>query len=184
MGNDQKLDGFLSSNIEELNIVRKEDWQRLLGHPEVAGADTLFAEHVFEHLTPTQVLRPGGHWRIAVPDAYFPNEWYQQYARPGGKLVATQHHMVMWSVDTLPPLFEAAGYTVEMLEYHDVAGKFHKANYTEESGRVSRTPANDPRNRGERIPGWGFDPNWVNGSVQMASLVFDAAKPMQCPLRL
>jgi len=47
-----------------------------------------------------------------------------------------------------------------------------------------RTPANDPRNRGERIPGWGFDPNWVNGSVQMASLVFDAAKPMQCPLRL
>ena len=41
-----------------------------------------------------------------------------------------------------------------------------------------RTPANDPRNRGQRIPGWGFDPNWVNGSVQMASLVFDAAKPM------
>ena len=105
-----------------------------------------------------QVLRPGGHWRIAVPDAYFPkylfcfcflignffwsladccplclfskvsstiivvvdnffyikviitafthSEWYQQYARPGGKLLATQPHMVMWSVDTLPPLFE------------------------------------------------------------------------------
>jgi len=166
----------------------------LLAHPEVSGADSLFAEHVFEHLTPTQVmraaaasiqvLRPGGHWRIAVPDAYFPNEWYQQYARAGSKLVATQRHMVMWSVDTLPQLFEAAGYTVEMLEYHDVSGKFHKANYSEESGRVSRTPANDPRNRGERIPGWGFDPNWVNGSLQMASLVFDAAKPMECPLQL
>ena len=88
-----------------------------------------------------------------------------------------------------------------MLEYHDVSGKFHKANYSEESGRVSRsnlpqksanllktcndrTPANDPRNRGERIPGWGFDPNWVNGSLQMASLVFDAAKPMECPFQL
>ena len=47
-----------------------------------------------------------------------------------------------------------------------------------------RTPANDPRNRGQRIPGWGFDPNWVNGSLQMASLVFDAAKPMECPLQL
>ena len=108
-----------------------------------------------------QVLRPGAHWRIAVPDAYFPkylfvlflllviffghwpvavfyayfpkyvvlssyplintsfsvkviiincfwthSEWYQQYARAGSKLVATQRHMVMWSVDTLPQLFE------------------------------------------------------------------------------
>ena len=47
-----------------------------------------------------------------------------------------------------------------------------------------RTPANDPRNRGEKIPGWGFDPNWVNGSLMMASLVFDAAKPVECPLQL
>ena len=36
-------------------------------------------------------------------------------------------------------IFQAAGFTVEMLEYHDVAGKFHKANYSEESGRVSRS---------------------------------------------
>ena len=87
-----------------------------------------------------------------------------------------------------------------MLEYHDVSGKFHKANYSEESGRVirsnlsesadllktcnDRTPANNLRNRGQRIPGWGFDPNWVNGSLQMASLVFDAAKPMECPFQL
>ena len=90
-----------------------------------------------------------------------------------------------------------------MLEYHDVKGDYHKANYTEEAGRVSRqhsfihikdasskpstdlrTPANDPRNRGEKIPGWGFDPNWEEGKVQMASLVFDAAKPTECPLRL
>ena len=116
-----------------------------------------------------KVLRPGGHWRIAVPDAYFPkyfsdlyfsdywvcisliiifipwyfpvlflsqnslkylnstklnlkiiastsiqcirliysmlSEWYQQYAR-AGQILSTQPHMVMWSVDTLPQLFE------------------------------------------------------------------------------
>ena len=99
-----------------------------------------------------KVLRPGGHWRIAVPDAYFPkyvsdyhiyslvfscsfslkclnsikvdlnminstciqcirlicsmlSEWYQQYAR-AGQILSPQPHMVMWSVDTLPQLFE------------------------------------------------------------------------------
>ena len=46
-----------------------------------------------------------------------------------------------------------------------------------------RTPANDPRNRGEKIPGWGFDPNWSEGKLQMVSLVFDAVKPVECPLK-
>ena len=82
------------------------------------------------------VLRPGGRWRIAVPDAYFSkylvflyfvcfhemiydiwyilaaitnsihSEWYQKYSRAGPALVTVQSHMVMWSVDTLPQLFE------------------------------------------------------------------------------
>ena len=38
--------------------------------------------------------------------AFVNSEWYQQYARAGSSLVATQRHMVMWSVDTLPQLFE------------------------------------------------------------------------------
>ena len=46
-----------------------------------------------------------------------------------------------------------------------------------------RTPANDPRNRGEKIPGWGFDPNWSEGKLQIVSLVFDAVKPKECPLQ-
>ena len=33
------------------------------------------------------------------------SEWYQQYAR-AGQILSTQPHMVMWSVDTLPQLFE------------------------------------------------------------------------------
>ena len=33
---------------------------------------------------------------------------------------------------------KAAGYTVEVLEYHDAKGKYHKASYSEEGGRVSR----------------------------------------------
>ena len=33
-------------------------------------------------------------------------------------------------------MFQAAGYVVEVLEYHDVKGQYHKADYTEEAGRV------------------------------------------------
>ena len=34
---------------------------------------------------------------------------------------------------------QAAGYTVEVLEHHNAKGEYHKANYSEESGRVSRS---------------------------------------------
>ena len=156
---------------------------------------------------------------------------------------------------------KVVGYEVEMLEYHDLKGQFHKAEYSEEGGRVerwdlilktkdrkkdrnrkedstdwhflwmqlhllqsykgwclpnqsfrvnlnsqlalnvwtwciferlhlmksfknNRTPANDPRNRGENPHGFGWDPDWVNGTLMMASLVFDAVKPTSCPLQL
>ena len=86
-----------------------------------------------------------------------------------------------------------------MLEYHDAKGEFHKANYSEESAWVSRChkqsaekgkrqqitsqdAGNDVRNRGKHIAGWAFDPNWVKEGLLMASLVFDASKPTECPL--
>jgi len=188
--NSQKLKGFESSNIDELNMLKVDDWQRLFANKEVSGADSLFAEHVWEHLTPNQVLqaaaasfsslREGGHWRVAVPDGYFRNDWYQKYGRPGGGMIATQEHQVMYTMNTLPPLFELAGYEVTLLEYHDNTGKFHKAEYTEDGGRVGRTFENDPRNKGVKIPGLGFDPDYKNGSLMMTSLVFDAFKPLKC----
>ena len=39
---------------------------------------------------------------------------------------------------SIHPLPQAAGYTIKVLEHHDVKGEFHKENYSEESGRVSR----------------------------------------------
>ena len=33
---------------------------------------------------------------------------------------------------------KVVGYKVKMLEYHDMSGQFHKAEYSEEGGRVSR----------------------------------------------
>lgn len=188
--NRQVQEGFIPSNIGELNMLRLEDWERLLAGPEVGGADFLYSEHVWEHLTPAQVLqaaaasfvylRPGGSYRIAVPDAYFPSEWYQLNQRAGGDWVATQHHMVMWSKDSLLPLLQLAGYEVRLLEYYDIRGQFHKVKYSEEGGRVERTVSNDPRNRGIRRKHGGWDPNWKPGTIMMTSLVIDAIKPVRC----
>ena len=40
------------------------------------------------------------------------SEWYQKYSRAGPALVTVQSHMVMWSVDTLPQLFEVPPFFV------------------------------------------------------------------------
>ena len=37
--------------------------------------------------------------------AFVNSEWYQQHVR-AGHTETIQHHMVVWSVDTLPQLFE------------------------------------------------------------------------------
>ena len=64
------------------------------------------------------------------------------------------------------------------------AGVTSKVQKKSKNSTNDRTPANDVRNRGEHIAGWGFDPSWEKGSLQMASLVFDATKPVECPLQL
>ena len=64
------------------------------------------------------------------------------------------------------------------------AGVTSKVQKKSKNSTNDRTPANDVRNRGEHIDGWAFDPNWVKGSLRMASLVFDATKPMECPMEL
>ena len=45
------------------------------------------------------------------------------------------------------PISKAAGYKVEVLEYHDAEGEFHKVNYTEESGRVRRKVEKEERKK-------------------------------------
>ena len=154
----------------------------------------LFEVTTFTHLR--QSTQPHMDWITFVSDGF--------WSMPTMTNVFTIHGH--WSIGHLAiaqctfPISKAAGYKVDVLEYHDAKGDYYKANYSEESGRVSRcheksaekeknstndrTPANDVRNRGEHIDGWAFDPDWVKGSVQMASLVFDATKPMECPMEL
>ena len=83
---------------------------------------------------------------------------------------------------------------------HDAKGEFHKANYSEESARVSRCHKQSAeKGKCQQITGrWKttcetaestlmdglLTPNWVKEGLQMASLVFDASKLTECPLQL
>merc|ERR1712025_303009 len=147
----------------------------------VCGADAIFSEHVWEHLTPMQALaaaasafpwlKPGGRWRIAVPDAFFRHDAYQLYSR-AGVFNVVQPHSIVWSKDSLSELLQYVGFEVKLLEYYSLNGNFFSEEYDEaEYGKVKRTHKNDRRNHGNKDP-----------PGAMTSLVVDAIKPLNCPV--
>src|SRR5438132_8758685 len=83
--------GWLSLERAQLDIRDRLQWGRLFAPDSV---EAVLSEHVLEHLTADEArataqnvyefLRPGGYWRIAVPDANNPDPVYQDMCRPGG----------------------------------------------------------------------------------------------------
>ena len=161
------------------------------------GLPGFFAEHVLEHFEPSQVLRlaasafynlrPGGVFRVAVPDGYKPSPSYQQYIRAGLTPSGNgQAHMVSWTVDNLPVLFERVGFQIVHKEHYDAMGNFFISPdaYNDDAtlGKVRRSSRHDPRNH----PDYDNtnDPSIANdlreGEVFFSSLWFDAVKPADC----
>jgi len=114
----------LCTDREQLDLLETSSWMSLIlathkqdnddSTLDVEGFDVVFSEHVVEHFGLMQaeqitaasflMLKPGGRFRVAVPDGYKPSSTYQQYVRPGATPSgAGQKHMVVWTVDTLPP---------------------------------------------------------------------------------
>jgi predicted SAM-dependent methyltransferase len=179
---------WLCTERADLDLFKVEDWAVF----QRTGIDIVFSEHVLEHMTPLQVrkiaataflfLQPGGRVRTAVPDGYRPDPAYQQYVKAGSTASgAGQNHMVVWTTDTLPPLFEDIGFSIFHQEHWKLNGFFFQ-NATaydrdEEFGKVGRSKKHDPRNigAGRETIGW---PKMRGYS----SLWFDAVKPLDCPL--
>ncbi|KAL7571466.1 hypothetical protein ACA910_019219 [Epithemia clementina (nom. ined.)] len=153
----------------------------------------LFAEHVLEHFDPNQVLfiaaaafyhlQPGGVFRVAVPDGYHPNAAYQDYIRPGTTPSGYgAHHLVAWTVDTLPGLFQRVGFTtIRLVEYHTASGEFVSSNDAYEMdavhGKIRRSWKHDARNAPNHVPKPG---DAIPKGVKVTSLWFDAIKPNDC----
>ena len=202
---------WLCSDRDTLDLFKLDDWLRLFG--SVESVDAIFAEHVLEHLTPTQVsrvasaaylfLKPGGRFRVAVPDGYLPDLKYQQHVRIGGTPSGLgDSHMSLWSTDNLPPIFANVGFRIMPREHWTADGTFFQAAdaYVDDVvwGVVRRSQRHDrakPRREGAAeglenwhnqtmAKGWQWknSPNgkWALRAVSLqrfTSLWFDAVKP-------
>ena len=140
-------DNWCSTNISFLNVCSGDDWREMLGHDSVVEA--VLAEHVFEHLTLDQgrqgfrnifkFLKPGGWFRIAVPDGYNPNSEYLANVEPYGRPVWAEGHRVLYTIDDLKGELEAVGFVVNPLEYFDSDGVFHSLPWKREDGYIARS---------------------------------------------
>lgn len=201
--NDVVARSTVCTDREQLDLFAINSWISLVlatrgtDVTKVNGFEVIFAEHVLEHFAPMQVeviaaasfmvLKPGGRFRIAVPDGYKPSPSYQQYVGPGSTPSgAGQKHMVSWTVDTLPPIFQKVGYEIERREYFAENGTFVSVSDAyddaDKLGKVSRSFRNDVRNK---KPYKNFKSTlYVNdlrgGEPMYTSLWFDAIKPISC----
>jgi predicted SAM-dependent methyltransferase len=190
--------GWISTNIDTLNLVRPSDWQACFTEDSI---DSILAEHVWEHLNPEEAvqaahtcytyLKPGGYLRIAVPDGLHPSPPYLEWVKPNGVGPDAEDHKVMFTYKTLAVVFEQAGFEVQLLEYFDESGEFHHQPWEPDQGFIKRSRKFDPRNQIDQAE--STDPvlcQWRNhlqawpypldrhGQLNYTSIILDAWKPL------
>jgi YD repeat-containing protein len=146
--------GWIATDSHELNLLRPASWETYF---EPASIDALLAEHVWEHLTLDEgesaaatcyrYLKPGGYIRVAVPDGLHPDPEYREYIKVdgvggGGKIGG---HKVVYTYLQLRKVFESAGFTTKLLEYHDEQGTAHTLDWDPAEGMIHRSRRFDPR---------------------------------------
>lgn len=159
--------GWIGTTIERFNILKEDNWLQF------PGLTALFAEHVWEHLTPDEgrraaelcykYLEPGGYIRVAVPDGLHPDESYIAWVVPGGNGPGCDDHKVLYSYLSLDTVFRLAGFQVTLLEYWDETGHFQIVDWNPDDGKVRRSYRYDSRN--------------ADGVPRYTSIILDARKP-------
>lgn len=162
--------GWIATEVTSLDVTDDNNWRAALRGRK---ATNVFAEHVWEHLTPEQAaagnknifkhLKPGGRFRVAVPDGFHPDQEYINYVKPGGHGPGADDHKILYTYTTMREALEKAGFRVELLEYWDENGKFHFNDWSLEHGKVLRSKRYDQRN--------------ISGELKYTSLIIDAVKP-------
>lgn len=162
-------DGWIGTEQEFLDLTCSKDWAQLFSKDSI---DAILAEHVWEHLTLEDglkaaslchdYLKPGGYFRIAVPDGNHPSSDYIESVKIGGHGEGAYDHKVLFTIESLSSLLEKAGFEVKPLEYFDTKGEFHFNSWDPAKGMIYRTSKNDERNE--------------NGKLNFTSLVVDAVK--------
>ncbi len=134
----------------------------------------LLAEHVWEHLSKEngmiaaqncyKLLKPGGYFRVAVPDGYHPDPEYIDAVKPGGTGCGSDDHKILFNYKTLSDQLVTAGFELRLLEWFDENGEFHFENWSEDDGLIQRSTRFDERNK--------------TNPTAYTSLIIDAIKPV------
>ena len=158
---DTEFEGWMSTDIEELDLINKIKFEKLFPQKNV---EVFLAEHVWEHLSLEEGilaakncynhLMPGGYIRIAVPDKNFNNAWYQNMVKiggPGPKDHPAYSHKILYDYKMLTKVFEKAGFKVCLLEYSDEDGNFHYKYWNPADGYIGRSYRFDTRNNKNKL---------------------------------
>ncbi|KAB2443940.1 SAM-dependent methyltransferase [Bacillus luti] len=153
--------GWIQTQEDDLNLLVETMWEERFEHNSISA---ILAEHVWEHLTFEEgvkaasicykFLKPSGHIRCGVPDAFFQDETYQnivQVGGPGPKDHPAASHKIVYNYKTLMEMFEAAGFEVVLLEYCDENGQFYYNESDANDGVIFRSKRYDPRNQGDKL---------------------------------
>lgn len=144
---------WLSFEADSLDIRDRRSWRALF----LPGSlDAVLSEHVLEHLHEAEAvqtarnvyefLRPGGYWRIAVPDGFNPNPDYFEHSRPGGFYQTYiqplfgdyPNHKLFFNINSLSKMLSNVGFRVSPLEWYEADGTERSAAWTPEDGRIFR----------------------------------------------
>lgn len=157
--NQLKANGWINTDIPQFDITNAKHWQVIFGSVKI---DNLLAEHVLEHLTQEQIktvltlakqhLKPGGRFRIAIPDKNNTDPVYQEETRPGGSGAGAHDHKVFLDIDTCKSMAASARFAIQPLEYMDAAGTFHYTDYDFADGNIQRSKKNNYHY--EAVPGY------------------------------
>ncbi|MCB1103498.1 MAG: hypothetical protein KDK74_02105 [Cephaloticoccus sp.] len=164
--------GWISTQKQTLNLLDRSTFEQFF---ETRKAAAFVCEHVWEHLTEQQgrdaaklcydFLTEGGFMRVAVPDANFRNESYQNMVKVGGPGPLDHpaaDHKIVYDLPLLTDVFASVGFGVDPLEYCDNNGRFHYHDWCWEDGPIFRSFRTDARNR--------------NNTLGFVSLIIDARK--------
>lgn len=153
--------GWIQTQEDELNLLDKVTWEERFEYNSISA---ILAEHVWEHLIFEEgvraaeicyeFLKPVGHIRCGVPDAFFRDKAYQnivQIGGPGPKDHPAASHKIVHNYKTLTEMFKIAGFEVVLLEYCDENGQFYCNEWDANDGVIFRSKRYDSRNKGDKL---------------------------------